>query len=132
MEAPEELWKDGPNTAALEIRVHQDENGQVWSVHQFRSPADEQKTFHWPGGGARQLAYAFLTEALRREAYTGTLVEMSKDKGFLKKYKESDDKGKAKMESDLSLAIQTVLSNSALKMGDSIAKEILQMLAQQV
>ena len=132
MEAPEALWKDGPNTAVLEVRVHQDENGHIWSVHQFRSPSDEQKTFHWPGGGARQLSYAFLTETLRREAYTAVLVELSKDKDFLKKYNASDDETKAQAEAQLSQAVQAVLSNTALKMGDAISKEILQMLAQQV
>ena len=92
MEAPDALWKEGPNTAVLEVRVHLDDDGRIWSVHQFKSPSDEQKTFHWSGGGARQLAYAFLTEALRREAYTSILVELSKDKDFLKKYNGADDK----------------------------------------
>lgn len=129
---PDALWEDGPNTAVLEVRVHQDEDGRVWSVHQFRSPSDEQKAFHWPGGGARQLAYAFLTEALRREAYTSTLVEMSKDKDFLKNYKAADEEAKAQAVAQLSQAIQTILSNTSLKMGDGIAKEILEMLSQQV
>lgn len=129
---PEALWEDGPNTAVLEVRVHQDEENRIWSVHQFRSPSDEQKAFHWPGGGARQLAYAFLTEALRREAYTSILVEMSKDKDFLKKYKASNEEIQAQAVAQLSQAIQTILSNSALKMGDGIAKEILEMLSKQV
>jgi len=131
-QVPEALWQDGPNTAVLEIRIHQDDLGHIWSVQQFKTPEDEQKTFSWPGGGARQLAFAFLTEALRREAAASIMVELTKDNDFLKNYKAAEGTKKVQMEGQLSLAIQAVLSNSALKMGDAVAKEILQMFANQV
>jgi len=132
LQPPKELWEDGPNTSVLEVRVHQDTDGRIWSVHQFKSATEEQKPRHWPGGGVRQLAYAFLTEALRREAFASIMVEMSKDNGFLKNFKEADAEKKTMMVAKLSLSSQAVLSNSSLKMGDGVAREILEMLSSQV
>lgn len=129
---PRELFAESPSTAVLEVRVHQDEHGRIWSVHQFRSGEDEKKTQQWSGGGARQLAFAFLTEALRREAFASILVELTKDGEYLKNYKDADEATKGRMENQLGLTIQAVLSNSSLKMGGGIAKEILQMVSGQV
>lgn len=131
-QSPKALWEEDQNTAVLVLRVHQDGNGQIWSVHQFKSEGDEQKTFSWPGGGARQLAFAFLTEALRREAYASVLVELSKNGDYLKNYKNSTKEQQLEVETHLSQVIQAVISNSSLKMGDQIAKEILHMLSSQV
>ena len=42
----------------------------VWSMHRPLTPGDQERMRSWPSGGLVHVAHAFLTEALRREAYT--------------------------------------------------------------
>ena len=53
----------------LEVRKRASDDA-VWSMHRPLTPGDQERMSSWPSGGLVHVAHAFLTEALRREAYT--------------------------------------------------------------
>ena len=132
---PKELWESGKqgncSTVVLEVRVCLDAAGKVWSAHTYKSQADALLASSWAGGGVRQISFALLTEALRREVYTCALVELTKDSAFLEKYSGADDETREKMVLDLGNAAQAVLTSTSKRMAQSAAQEVLSMLGSQ-
>jgi len=132
---PKELWESGKqgncSTVILEVRVCLDAAGKVWSAHTYKDPTDAVLASSWAGGGVRQISFALLTEALRREVYTCALVELTKDSAFLEKYTSADDETREKMTLDLGNAAQSVLTSTSKRMTQSAAQEVLSMLISQ-
>jgi hypothetical protein len=114
----------------LEVRICQDKFGQLFSIHDFQSPKDRERSQKWKGGGVRQIAHALLTEAARREAYTTALVRLTQEPDFLDTYDQASDETKTTMERQLAQAVQVIIHRTLGKMGPDIAKEILAMMVQ--
>jgi len=80
---PKFPWAKGNHKSfgavVVEVHVCKDEHHRVFSMHQLQGPLDIETALKWPSGGQEQVAYALLTETLRREALLGMLVRMSKE-----------------------------------------------------
>lgn len=131
MKPPAQLWKKGKSegceTAVLEVHICKDANGALWSVHNWQSRTDEALVRGWPEGGAKQVAHALLTEALRREVYALVLGELTKDAEYISKYAQADESGKTSLEKRLKLALPKIILTMTEKMGDGLVQEILTM-----
>lgn len=134
-QSPEKPWVPGthPTYSAfrLVVNVCQDEHGNVWSDHNFTTPADLEVAGNLPQGGAPQVAHALLTEAVRREVFLCALIELTKDEGFLVRYTAADDEVKARMEAELAIAAKHVITRTLDKMVPGSVSEVLAMMADQ-
>ena len=119
---------NGRSTIVMEVYVCNDEFGRVWSFHKPQDTEDEQRSLKWSGGGARQIAYAPLTEAVRREAFASAMVEMSKGPSYLTDYVGADEEKRLEIEKNLGKVVAKVVADTAQKMGEGAAREILNML----
>lgn len=130
---PPTPWTKGSHEAysafSLTVDVCQDEFDRVWSSHCYETPEDEAVALQLKSGGAPQVAYALLTEAMRREAFVLTLVRMSKDPDFIQTYKTASDEVKRGMEADLGIAARQIMANTMSKMVAGVGREILSMVA---
>jgi len=132
-QSPPKPWTPGkhPTYSALQLVVNvcQDEHGNVWSDHDFHTPADASVAGDLPQGGAPQVAHALLTEAVRREAFMCALVELTKDGEYLARWVAADDEGKARMETDIGFAAKHVITQTLEKMVPGAVSEVLAMMA---
>lgn len=131
MNPPKQLWQkgrhDGYETAVLEVRICKDAQNQLWSVHNWQSREDEALSHSWPEGGAKQVAHALLTEALRREVYALVLGELTRDQEMISKYSQADAAGKAEIEKRLEQSLPRMVLRMTEKMGPGLVQEILAM-----
>jgi len=128
---PKQLWdrgiQDGCETAVLEVRVCKDSRNQVWSTHKWQTEEDAALTQNWPEGGAKQVAHALLTEALRRETYALVLGELTKDKDYISDYSQGDEMKKTDVEERLCVALFRMITMMTKKMRMGLVPEILLM-----
>ena len=131
---PPRPWKKGVHQTykalVLEVHVCQDETGRVWSSNSFQGSEDEQTALKMPQGGTEQVAYALLTEALRREVFVDALVHLSRDPQFLVHYVAGDPETREEMEEHLTRAAREVMFTTMEKMGTAPAKEVLDLMLQ--
>jgi hypothetical protein len=63
----------------LVLEIERNDKGDLKTSHRFLSPEDEKIAQGWESGGLVQVAHALFVEALRREAYTMLITQLSKD-----------------------------------------------------
>jgi len=133
--SPEKPWVPGthPTYSAfrLQVNVCQDQHGNVWSDHDFATPADMSVAQSLRQGGAPQVAHALLTEAIRREAFMCALIAETKEKGFLARYKASSAEEKLRVEAELQGYATHVITQALGKMTPGAVAEVLAMMADQ-
>lgn len=62
------------------LEIFQNDEGAVRSLHHPASPEDSLRMQGWPSGGLVQVGHAMFIEALRREAYTMAITQLSTGK----------------------------------------------------
>jgi hypothetical protein len=134
---PKRPWHGGDPSytySRLEVEIVEDENGWVFSGHDFESPVDAENAAKMQGGGVKQVAFALTTEALRREAFLCLLVEMSKisdgPEGFLQVVRDDPDM-RERMADMVARGALATFMGLAQKMLPDIAREVLHMAMQQ-
>jgi hypothetical protein len=123
--------EDGSSTIKMELLLHVDSNGRLYTRHEFQTAEDEKLSQGWASSGTRQVAHGFLTEAVRREVFCCVLLEMSKDESFLSKYLAADEDAKRKTVVALVKAVQESLSKTIPMLTPGSVKEILAMVTGQ-
>lgn len=128
---PPRPWRRGKHEnyscASLEVRIVEDALGWVFSEHVCASPEDEKVVSEMRGHGLKQVAYALMTEALRREVYLCLLVEMSKHEDMLRWYAEGDETYQAKFRERLAGAALATIMGLVQKMLPDISREVIEM-----
>ena len=131
---PEQPWEKGQQEDytcfGLEVVICEDAEGGVWSEHRL-SAEDAALAQTLSGGGARQIAHALLLEAVRREAFCGVLVELSKQDGYLERYQEAGEEEKRGIERVLANAGLAYLVEMLPRLLPGIARSVLSMMAEQ-
>ena len=78
---PPRPWRRGihPDHKVLHLLVRVVENSYGWTFSEsvFEDPGDEEIAARMSSGGHRQIAFALLTEACRREVFLQVLMQMS-------------------------------------------------------
>jgi len=111
----------------MEVEVCQDQYGRVWSRHDFQGQADAETAQGMPQSGIQQVAFALLTEAIRRESYVDLIVEIGKDPGFEKRYRGATPEQREAIVLDLAGSTIKIVNGSLRKMALGITQEILAM-----
>lgn len=126
-------WKKGKQKGytafSLEVTVCQDDNGWVFSVHDAASEEDSQIISGLPNHGVEQIAYALLTEALRRELYVEVLLALTQDRELVSQWTTGDPPRKQEIEHMLTNACVSIITKTMGKMVPDLAKEVLTMMA---
>lgn len=134
-QSPAKPWQRGkqPTYTALQLTVNicQDEFGNVWSDHDFATPADQEIAAGLPQGGVLQVAHALLTEAVRREVFTSALVQMSQDPTYFALRLAPDGDSRRLLTIDLEKAVLHVLTTTMSKMLPGAVAGVLAMLEDQ-
>jgi hypothetical protein len=129
---PKKPWKRGVHgkikVTHIRVVVCEDENGFVWSDHDFEDPEDRETALAMQNTGERQIAFGLATEAFRREMFACALVEMSRDPKYLKTFMDGDEDARSAIALRLGSAGQTVLVETLRKERLNLATEILLML----
>jgi len=120
------------DTITIELEVSRDELGQISSHHSFRTPEDEDLSKTWQGGGIAQIAYAFLVEAARREAFVSSLILQTSNPNFFSEYASGTEEQKAEIEESLKESIQKIMGKTIGMVGAGVAKEVLMMTTNQL
>jgi len=132
MSRPPLPWKKGKSqdyTAfQLVVNVCQDEQGNVWSEHDFLSDEDQELARGLSQGGVPQIAHALLTEAVRRETFMCALIMQSKDPEFFQGWVKGTGEEKVAHEEQLGGYAQHVITRTLEKMGHRAAAGILAMM----
>ena len=115
----------------MEVSLHVDTNGRLYTRHEFLTEEDEKLSQGWASSGTRQIAHAFLTEAVRREVFCCLILEMSNNAAFLSEYMDSDEDAQRQTEIRLVKAVQESLSKTIPMLTPGSVKEILAMVAGQ-
>jgi len=110
------------------VTVSQDDQGRLWSEHEFATERDRATSLTLPNGGVPQIAQALLTEAARREIYCGVLAKMSKDPDLITRWDTADAEEKHRIEVELANAGILVMNRSAVRLALSTAVDILGMI----
>jgi len=125
-------WKKGVNphyrSFVVEVQVCQDNDGNIYSVHNLQDDEDHQPAQTLPSAGIEQLAYGLLCEAIRREAFLEVAVKASNQRGYLADYVEGNPEKRHEIEADLSRTIVEMCQKSIIMMAPATAREILHML----
>lgn len=116
----------------LTVTIRTDANGAVMSTHDFASPQDAEKASKWASGGLRQIAQALLNEAVRREAFTSLLVQMTADPEYAQRYRVADPVKRAEMEEQLSEKVQHILSKNTQRLTLTSVQEAFQIILTQL
>lgn len=129
---PTPPWKKGVNQAytcfSIDTEVCVDKDGQVWSSHSLERE-DEEISRTLQNYGEPQIAFALLTEALRREVFNDALLELSKDRKFIETYKTADAETRKQIEKNLANAALNIIVRSSRHMLLNITREILAMMS---
>ena len=124
---PPRPWKKGDqgsySTVVLEVEVCKDEYGRVYTGHHPQDEGDEKVLMTWPAGGQEMVAFALLTEAVRREALYGLLIEMSKNKGTLER--AADPEERTKLISELAGRLKTQTERTVERLAKAAVDEAL-------
>jgi len=72
----------------LTVRIAQDNDGNVFSTHDFAGGADAQTATSLPSHGLEQIVLGLLTETLRREAYLETMILCAEHDDYIEKLVE--------------------------------------------
>jgi len=120
-------WKTGTSESytafTVAVDVCQDQRKRVWSDQRFPTAEDAAAAQTLDGDAIQQIAYALLTEALRRELYLDAMVELSNNPDFITAWVNADPQGKTKLEHELANAGLTVMFQGLGKMAPSVARE---------
>lgn len=114
---------------SLDVEVVQTNDGNVFSNHKPSTDLDEQTISTFPNGGIEQIAFGLLMEAIRRETFIATLISLTKDSEYIKKYVESDIEKRIEIEINLAEKVREIISKNIGQMSIPTAKEILFMFA---
>lgn len=74
----------------IEVRIRRDEYGRVSSIHDLQGEEDRKTVLSWPSGGLNEVAFALLSEAVKREAIVDVGLQATHDPTFLNKLKTGD------------------------------------------
>lgn len=134
-QSPAKPWLPGKQHSYTSFRVVlnicQDGQGRVWSDHEFLSPEDEAVVLELPQGGVPQIAHALLTEAVRREVFTGVLIRLSQDAKYLTAWLSGDAEKRQAIEGALRDTALHVLTKTCEKMLPGAVSGVLDMLVRQ-
>ena len=130
MTPPERPWRKGKHPeytcVTVEVRVLEDDEGRVWSDHDFQGEDDASLALTMRHGGAEQVAHALLAEALRHETYVDMLVKMSSSPGYLDAFLMASDEDRDQIAADLASAASEVVRRAVQQKGTRIARQILE------
>ena len=131
MKAPSHPWVKGTHeeytAVVLEVEVCQDKHGRVWSRHDFQSQEDAETAQGMPQAGIQQMAFALLTEAIRRESFVDLMVEMSKGTGFEDRYRKASPEQREAMVMEMATSTIKAMNGSLRKMALGVTQETLAM-----
>jgi hypothetical protein len=108
-----------------------DSSGKIRSFHHPTSEKDDEVFKGWAGGGARHIAHALLTEAVRREAYVCALIALRIDPQLLALYWSLDESNRVSLERTLADRVGKSLVGIIPKLTEGSVKEVLAMMASQ-
>ena len=122
---------EGKTVFKLTVSVCESSNGGVASTHDFATPQDAEVASNLDSGGARQIAYALLVEALLREVFCDVLLKLQDDPDFLKKYREANEADRTITKDVLGEQARQIMQQNLLRMGSEAAESVLEMLCAQ-
>lgn len=99
----------------------------VSSTHDFLTPKDRETSMGMKSYGLEQIAFALLTEAIRREAYLQFLIQQVENPNFLKSYTELEEEDAEIFVAKFAKTLTKALSNNVENMAEQVTKEILEM-----
>ena len=114
---------------SVDVEIVQTNDGHVFSNHKASGELDEQTISTFPNGGIEQIAFGLLMEAVRRETFIVTLINLTQNEGYIEQYNNSDLEEKISIEVDLAEKVKELLSKNISQMAVPTAKEILHMFA---
>jgi len=117
-------------TVHVVVEVCRDEIGQVFSHHRLSDEGDEKTIGDWPGGGQQEVAFALLTEAVRREALVEFLVQMSNDKTFLEEIKALEGAELEAKLAELTKALRVQMNRTVGRLADAAIRETFALVTQ--
>lgn len=115
---------------SVDVEVVQTNDGNVFSNHKASSDLDEQTISTFPNGGIEQIAFGLLMEAVRRETFIATLINLTNEDQYISDYIQASADEKLKIEIDLSEKVREILTKNISQMSMPTAREILYMFAQ--
>ena len=115
---------------SVDVEIVQTNDGHVFSNHRASGDLDGQTISTFPNGGIEQIAFGLLMEAVRRETFIVTLINLTQNEDYIKQYRDSDLEGKITIEVALAEKLKELLSKNIAQMAVPTAKEILYMFAQ--
>jgi hypothetical protein len=115
---------------SVDVEVVQTNDGNVFSNHKASTDLDEQTISTFPNGGIEQIAFGLLMEAVRRETFIATLINLTKNDQFIQEYLQADKDEKMQIELSLAEKVKEILSKNIAQMSVPTAREILFMFAQ--
>jgi len=98
-------------------------------MHTLQDAQDQNTAMSWPTGGQEQVAFALLTETLRREALFGVLVRMTKDKTLPDRFVQMSPEMQQALLSEMGQQLRDQLSAVAEKMAEAAVEEALRNIA---
>jgi hypothetical protein len=121
-------WARDKDSVLLDVWIHQDEQGRVYSQHRPQTAGDHQNLIAWKSGGLEQVAFAFLAESLKREAVRDLLLLESKEPGFLARIQAMDADGQQAIGKDLAAKICHLYKGAVLNMVEGALQDALKMI----
>jgi hypothetical protein len=135
IQLPESPWKKGKfndhTTFVLDVlvcEVYQEGVRSVYTQHDFQSEQDRELAQGLLSAGEEQIAHALLCNAIRREAFLESLIQMQRDTTVLAKYRDASPEDRRKIELTLAANVSNMLNRTVCKMAPDISREILEML----
>jgi len=127
-------WKKGHNDEyskfSLEVQICQCVTGEIWSVHDWGTPEDEEVASGLYSGGQEQIVFALFTEAVRREAFLEVLIEQSRTGDFLERSLNEETREEIKRK--LVASVLHMSKDLVEKLAGEAVSEVLTMLTSEI
>lgn len=126
---PEFPWKKGDqgsySSLVIEVHVCKDAHGRIFSMHKLQDDTDRETALSWPSGGQEQVAFALLTETLRREALFGILVRMTRDRELPTRFAAMDPDARQALIVEMGSQLCAQINAVSEKMAEAAVEEAL-------
>lgn len=117
------------DVVVIEVLVRRDQHGRVLSEHRLQDDGDRQVVDTWPSGGMEQVAFALLTEAVRREALLDVILKATHQPEIREIWTNASEEMKGQLTHELTRAVQESMSGVISRLAGSASRTALDLIS---
>jgi hypothetical protein len=120
---------DDHEVVVIEVRIRRDAHGRVVSNHFPQDETDLSILEGWPSGGMEQVAFALLTEAVRREALLDVILQASADVSAVRRWRNGTEEERGLILDNLTRVVRSGMDGGVGRIAASALRSALDLVS---